>query len=120
MQTNKRVLIVDDDPAVRETWNLFLEMEGFDRIEAGNGLEALNILKHNPAPDLILLDLMMPIMNGFEFAEAVSKDPELSRIPIIVLSAYIEEAPRVPGAKAVMGKPADLNLLLAKVKELTA
>ena len=81
------VLLVDDDAAARALTRKVLEKEGWKVCEAGNGVEALQCLE-NERPNLILLDLMMPVMDGFEFAEHVRLHPEWSSIPIVVLSAH--------------------------------
>jgi CheY-like chemotaxis protein len=81
------VLLVDDDAAARGLTRKVLEKEGWKVCEAGNGIEALECLE-NERPNLILLDLMMPVMDGFEFAERVRRHPEWRSIPIVVLSAH--------------------------------
>lgn len=80
------VLLVDDDPAARSMTRKVLEKEGWKVCEAENGLAALDCLK-NERPHLILLDLMMPVMDGFEFAEQVRLHDEWRSIPIVVLSS---------------------------------
>jgi signal transduction histidine kinase/CheY-like chemotaxis protein len=81
------VLLVDDDAGARGLTRKVLEKEGWKVCEAGNGLEAMECLE-NERPNLILLDLMMPVMDGFEFAERVRRHPEWRSIPIVVLSAH--------------------------------
>jgi CheY-like chemotaxis protein len=83
----RRVLVVDDDADIRETVSLILEDEGYEVQSAGDGAAALAVLRAGPAPDVILLDLMMPIMNGWQFREEQQRDTELARIPVVVLSA---------------------------------
>ena len=79
-------MIVDDDPEARRRVRQFLEREKWQLIEASNGREALLLLEQH-RPGLILLDLLMPEMDGFEFSVEVSRSPEWSRIPIVVLTA---------------------------------
>jgi adenylate cyclase len=81
------VLIVEDDPAAREATRRTLEKLGFKAAEAENGLKALHWLEANPPPSLILLDLMMPEMDGFAFLEAVKGKPAVRHVPVVVLTA---------------------------------
>jgi CheY-like chemotaxis protein len=81
------VLIVEDDPAAREATRRMLEKLGFKAAEATNGLKALHWLEANPPPSLILLDLMMPEMDGFAFLEAVKAKPAVRHVPVVVLTA---------------------------------
>jgi CheY-like chemotaxis protein len=81
------VLIVDDDPAVRELVSTTLEGSGLKTAQAVNGRAAIDWLNNNPLPSLILLDLMMPVMDGFEFLEEIRNDEELIDVPVVVLTA---------------------------------
>lgn len=110
------ILIVEDDIYIRETLQMALELEGYVVRTAAEGAKGLEALNQTELPCLILLDLMMPIMNGWEFAEAVGKDSVLSQIPIAVVSAFAEKASKIP-AKAVINKPIDMDLLLKIVQE---
>ncbi|WP_242343820.1 response regulator [Anaeromyxobacter terrae] len=83
-----KVLVVEDDPDLRESVVELLALEGFSTEQAENGCAALRLLRREPAvPDLILLDLMMPVMNGWNFREAQLADPALAPIPVVVMSA---------------------------------
>jgi CheY-like chemotaxis protein len=82
---SERILLVEDDPDVRYSVTLVLQNEGYDVATAGDGREALEVLRR-AAPALILLDLMMPVMDGFEFRVRQMQDPELARIPVIIFS----------------------------------
>jgi CheY-like chemotaxis protein len=83
-----QVLIVDDDLDIRETLADVLEDRGFATITASNGLEALQLLRRIAAPpSVILLDLMMPVMDGYGFLEERKKDPTLSSIPVAIITA---------------------------------
>ena len=111
------VLVVDDDPDILEALSEILEAEGFDIRRARNGKEALERLEPEP-PQLILLDLMMPVMDGWEFAQRMRQRPRVAHIPIIVLSAD-----RNVGSKATdigvvghLAKPFELNDLLEMVR----
>src|SRR5215510_5543427 len=81
------VLIVEDDADLREMMAQLLSLEGFQTAAVANGREALEYLQGGEAPHLILLDLMMPVMDGWEFRRQQQADPSLSRVPVIVLSA---------------------------------
>lgn len=108
------VLIVDDDDGIRRSLARLLRLEGYATAEASNGMEALEYLRSHPAPRLILLDLMMPLMNGWQFSEAKQRDPALSKIPVAVISASREmpnAAASIP-AVAYLEKPFDLEDLL--------
>ncbi|HUG89561.1 MAG TPA: response regulator [Planctomycetaceae bacterium] len=83
---NSVVLVIDDDPAVREYMRRVLQDDGWTVIEAEHGQAGLERLRET-RPALILLDLMMPVMDGFEFVEEVQRDPRLASIPILVLTA---------------------------------
>ena len=85
-----KILIVEDTAAVREEISDILMMEGFDVFEAKNGLDGLSQIK-NINPNLILTDIVMPEMNGFELYEAIQKDSGINNIPVIFLSAKADK-----------------------------
>ena len=110
------VLVVEDDAAIRESVCLILEDEGFPTVSAANGKEALATLRRlEPPPRLILLDLMMPIMNGWEFYELISRDKTVSAIPVVVMSA--QETDVYAGSLRLLRKPLALDQLLSTVSE---
>lgn len=86
---SNEILVIDDDEGIREALQLTLEMEGYTVFTAANGKVGLEFLS-SQMPRLILLDLMMPVMNGWAFLEAVEKDPVLATIPIVVMTAFRE------------------------------
>lgn len=92
----ERVLVVDDEPDVRMLLRTNLRASGFDVLEAANGAEGLAIAKHD-LPAVIILDLMMPEMNGIEVCRALRKHPPTSRIPILMLTAKTAEEDKVAG-----------------------
>ncbi|HEX9298092.1 MAG TPA: response regulator [Polyangiaceae bacterium] len=112
------VLVVEDDADIRESVCMFLEDEGFDTVSAGHGKAALDLLRAalDRLPKLILLDLMMPVMNGWEFYELVSHDEALASIPTIVMSA--QEIDASLGSVTMLQKPLRLEQLLSKINEV--
>jgi DNA-binding response OmpR family regulator len=115
------VLIVEDDPDIREALAEFLQFEGFGVRTAGDGGAALVQLRTNgqPLPSIILLDLKMPGMNGQQFREAQLKDPKLSSIPVVVLTAD-GDADRKAAAIEASGfikKPVHLDELLSMIRD---
>jgi CheY-like chemotaxis protein len=114
VDTSKFVLIVDDDPDLLDVMSFVIESEGMAVETARNGEEALKLLLAGRRPGLVLLDLMMPVMNGWEFLDEVAKDPLLKVIPVVVLTAA--ERARVTGVVEVLCKPMDLKALLRVVE----
>ncbi|WP_338261123.1 response regulator [Corallococcus caeni] len=112
------VLVVDDDPDILEALSEILEAEGFEIRRARNGKEALERLEPDP-PHLILLDLMMPVMDGWEFAQRMRQKPAFAGIPIIVLSAdrNVGSKAKDIGAMGHLAKPFELNDLLSMVRQ---
>jgi two-component system, chemotaxis family, chemotaxis protein CheY len=111
---NKTVLIIDDEEAIRETLRMTLELEGYEVHTAEHGRAGLEALKGTLRPCVLLVDLMMPTMNGWEFVAAVMQDFRLSTIPIVVLTAFPDRAGELP-ARSVLSKPISLDALLAVV-----
>ena len=98
MEEGKTILLVDDDLTLREMYEDRLRMEGFTIVQASNGEEALTKAK-DVKPNIILLDIMMPEINGFDVLRDLKADPELQDIPVIILTALIQEVDRVQGNK---------------------
>jgi CheY-like chemotaxis protein len=115
------VLVVDDDPDILEALSEILEAENFEIRRARNGQEALERLEPDP-PRLILLDLMMPVMDGWEFAKLMRQRPRVAHIPIIVLSADRNVGSKANdiGAVGHLAKPFELNDLLDMVRRTLA
>jgi CheY-like chemotaxis protein len=109
------ILVVEDDEDISESLKFVLVLEGYHVTTAANGAEALAILAREREPCLILLDLMMPVMNGWEVAKALQASETLRQIPIVLVTAYPDQAEAV-GAQAVIPKPIALDVFLSVVK----
>ena len=110
--------LVDDDVGINDALSEVLMEEGYAVVVTTNGAEALRYLRGNAAPSLILLDLMMPVMDGYEFREHQRQDPALGRIPVLVLSAgHLGERVTRMGVAGVFKKPIALESLLATIEE---
>jgi CheY-like chemotaxis protein len=111
------VLIVEDDADLREMMAQLVTLEGFKADAVANGKEALDYLKRGARPDVILLDLMMPVMDGWEFRRRQREDPQFASVPVIVLSAL--DGSRAAGVDGVafLKKPLDFDLLLNLVRQ---
>lgn len=113
---DRNTLVVEDDLDIRETFQTVLNLEGYNVFTASNGKEGLEQLRHMPRPCLILLDLMMPIMNGNEFLTALEHDESLSKIPVIVVSAFTSRL-QSNHARGMISKPVNLNQLLSVTQQ---
>jgi CheY-like chemotaxis protein len=112
------ILVVDDDPGIRTMLTLFLTHKGHSALEATNGQEALDQLRQSAqTPCLILLDLMMPVMNGWELSAALQRDETLAKVPIIVISAMGEAGAAGLHPAEFMSKPVDIDHLIDVVAE---
>jgi excisionase family DNA binding protein len=113
------VLLVDDDPQVREVVRLNLEMEGYAVREAGNAEDGLAALE-DEAPDLILLDVMMPQVDGWEMLRRVQERHGVGSIPVVMFSGQLDAGPEAVqrGAQGFVGKPFDLRALIEQTKQI--
>jgi len=110
-----RILVVDDDPGAVDALTDILESEGYAVSSARNGQEALDYLRSSPPPAVIMLDLMMPVMNGRQFLEEQKKDPKLAHIPVVVMTAFMSVVDlRAP---IILPKPIDVDGLLKIVAQ---
>ena len=114
------ILIVDDDEDIREALAMVLERRGYDAVGAANGRLGLDRLAEGVRPSVILLDLMMPTMNGWDFIQHISRDETLARIPVVVLTGYARMAGDVPipGTAAILRKPIEVPTLLGLLADL--
>ncbi len=113
---NKSVLIVEDEEDIREMLRLALELEGYTVHTAPNGKAGLELLQSISKPCAILLDLMMPQMNGWQFIENLRQDHVYMIIPVVVVTAFNEKT-RPIDAQMILKKPVDLELLLKTLNQ---
>jgi CheY-like chemotaxis protein len=120
--TDADVLVVEDDGLVREKMGALLETRGYRVAAAGNGREALNYLRTHPAPHVILLDLMMPVMNGWAFRKEQRHDPALAGIPVLVCSGAgdVQAEADLIGADGHLEKPVKPDELFEAVGRFCA
>jgi CheY-like chemotaxis protein len=111
------ILIVEDDADLREMMAQLLALEGLRAATVANGKEALQYLTGGECPEVILLDLMMPVMDGWEFRRRQRADPSICDVPVIVLSALDQPRSRDLHAAAFLKKPLDFDRLLELVHE---
>ena len=104
---SRPILVIEDEPDLRRIATRFLSGAGYTVVTAGNGAEALHLLRVGLEPGLIMLDLMMPVMDGFQFRWHQMADPELARVPVIVCSAStdVEKAATQLGTAGYLVKP---------------
>ena len=122
MREGRRILIVEDDADLREALSDVLRDEGYEVTSAADGQEALDRLRREARPSLILLDLTMPVMSGWQFRAEQSRDPDLSEIPVVVLSAgeHLAEQMIAIGIDEFVHKPIELDHLLKKIERYCA
>ncbi|HEX8113120.1 MAG TPA: response regulator [Kofleriaceae bacterium] len=119
MNHDGTVLVVEDDLDIREVMRMVLEASGYQVLEAGDGAEALEVARAH-RPRIILLDLMMPGMDGFQFRESQLQDPAIASIPVVIVSgggAVPQKAAEL-GAAGYLVKPTDVQRLLAVMGDL--
>src|SRR5512147_2210454 len=119
----KPKVIIDDDRDTREMLTLALELEGFEVGQAANGLRLISAM-HVDRPDVILLDVMMSWIDGFELCRAIKKNPTFTDIPVIFVSARKspedERAGLAAGAHDYFTKPLDMDRLIGRIREILA
>jgi len=120
---SKKILIIEDDPSFSRALNHIVEKEGYDVIAASNGMTGLRMAKEDK-PDLLILDVMLPGLDGFEICNRLRHDPPTANLPIIMLSAKGQEADKTTGLKVganeYLTKPVDRAVLLEKLTSLLA
>jgi len=115
---NRTVMIVEDDLDIRDALTQILEFEGYNVLSAENGQDALARLRDGEKPSLILLDLMMPVMDGWQFRVEQQKDANLNTIPVVIISAdgRVYQKASAIGAVGYLKKPVELEVLLSTVE----
>ncbi|HZU95564.1 MAG TPA: response regulator [Planctomycetota bacterium] len=117
----RSLLVVEDDPLIRESLADVLEGEGFEVVTAEHGKEALERLRTMKRPSLVLLDLMMPVMDGRAFLHALRRDDALATLPVVIVSAWAEDAAKLGReSQGFVKKPVSLEALLEVVHRLCA
>jgi CheY-like chemotaxis protein len=116
--TAASILVVDDDNSIRETLRAILQDEGYPVAAARDGREALEQLASMPTPGLCIVDLVMPVMNGWELCAALASRPELARVPVLLVSAnsQVDVPPAGLETVHVMRKPISFDRLLEYVE----
>jgi CheY-like chemotaxis protein len=109
------ILVVEDDAPTRSALCDFLQLEGYQVDSVGDGVEALDYVHQHKRPCMIILDLMMPRMDGWQFRSEQKRDPKLAKCPVVVVSASTKD--RAIDADRVLQKPVDLDGLLSAVAE---
>jgi len=124
MSENKTILIVDDEPDVRTFLKSLLSDHGYTTLEAANGIEGLN-LAQEASPDLITLDITMPEQSGVKSYRKLKDDPDLAKIPVVIITAvgepmehFLKTRKQVPNPEGFMAKPIDQDKLLKMIADL--
>lgn len=119
----ERILIVDDDATMVNLLSTVLEFEGFQAIKALSGMEALHMIEEQ-RPDLVLLDIMMPEMDGFEVLARLRRDPSTEKLPVVILTARTEDRDVFEGwrrgADEYVTKPFDPQRLVEVIRDVLA
>jgi twitching motility two-component system response regulator PilH len=117
----KKILIVDDSPTERHVLNEMLSKAGYEVIASDNGEDAIMKAKRD-RPDVILMDVVMPGLNGFQATRAISRDPQTRSIPVILCTSKSQETDKIwgmrQGARSYIVKPVNKDELLAKIAAL--
>jgi CheY-like chemotaxis protein len=121
-QGPEKIMIVEDEEGTRETWQEFFQGSGYDVFGAGDGQLALDMIRMN-RPDIVLLDLRLPGLDGYQVCQRLKSDPLTSEIPVIMVTAFLTGSSDTVrgleyGADDYLNKPVDLDVLAAKVKSV--
>jgi CheY-like chemotaxis protein len=111
------VMLVEDDADSRTDLAELLQLEGYKVVAFANGAEALDHLVQSSPPRLIVMDMRMPVMDGSRFRSAILRDPELAKIPVVIVTAFEAPAASTLSALKVLRKPLDLNALFTTIRE---
>ena len=118
----KSLLIVEDGKLTRETLALILRSEGYETATAANGREAIEHLRRAPRPDLILLDMLMPVADGWDFLEERRRDAALAAVPVVIMTGFDGNAEWAGalGAAGLVRKPINIEGLLNLIRRCAA
>jgi two-component system alkaline phosphatase synthesis response regulator PhoP len=120
---SKKILIVEDDPSVLRATSYIMQKEGYEVLTAQDGLEGLKKAREDN-PDLLILDVMLPGIDGFEICHSLRSEPKTAGLSILMFSAKGQESDRATGLKVgadeYLTKPVDREVLLGKVADLLA
>ena len=117
-ERGRSILLVDDDAGVRESLAAMLRHEGHEVITARDGEQALGLLRKGPLPDVILLDLMMPVLSGWEFLDVKAREAALREVPVVLMTGYTEQGPPLRNVLALLTKPLDMAQLRTMLRHL--
>ncbi len=124
MENKKKILVIDDDPRNIFALELALRVKGYQPISAPSAVEGISLLQSNPDIAVLLLDMMMPDMDGYEALQIIKDDPSFKELPIIAVTAQAMAGDRDKclraGANDYVSKPIDLDRLLAVIHQWTA
>ena len=110
-----RIMVVDDDEAIRDSLREAFEDAGYEIVTASNGQEALDLLSQGSFPDVVIMELVMPVLDGYRLYHAMQADPGFARIPVIVSTS---SPSRAPNGAVVVPKPVKLEHLFETVEAL--
>ena len=113
--TERPILVVEDDEDIRETLQLYLQTSGYAVRTAENGQEALDVLHEGTTPCLILLDMMMPVMDGWKFLTALDGEDRLADVPVVVVTAHADQKPG-DRVQDILRKPVDVRAMMETVR----
>ena len=117
--TGRRALVIEDDERTANLLCAYLETGGFEVLRAANGLEGLELLKQH-RPDVVTLDIMMPVMSGWSFLEALEREPELATTPVVIVSVVSHTLEDEPLSAAQLKKPVERETFLKMLNEVLA
>lgn len=122
MWRTPEILLVEDDKDIRSVFEQILHLEGYNVRTAANGMDAFELLSNNDLPDLIITDLMMPEMNGFELIRAIGESERIRVVPIAVYSCskMIKDHPDLKGCVAFFSKPFEIDVIYDVINKIVS
>jgi CheY-like chemotaxis protein len=113
-QAQPIVLVIEDDESLRKLLRFIIEYHGCQVLDAANGVDALIQLSQTDLPNLILLDMMMPVMNGWQFFAMIKAEPKYKNIPVVIMTAYSKSEISIPENEIVQ-KPIGVSVIYALI-----